>query len=385
MVLKYYPKKSCPKVMNIRIRKRIVKLRRFLKKFLSFLGSVLLSLAVFAAIIFGLYKGGCRVYNHFKEGYYFPVGEHLYCKVYKDGTKSLCLTSSNKKVGKRYKEVDAALYGDSMVHVKNKRDKEGLASATTGKLMVPCKYKVIFSPDEKFNYAACYTRKRELVFVDCNNGKEVFEMKSGADIMTWHEVRFQGNYCIIPMANGKEGLIDSAGQYKFKNCNILLERGKYCVCDPYADGVSSLYDAADLHCLCSDMDQIYITNVGILCLKGQNVCLMDTTATHILTDLLIEMYRSQLELSKIECLSDGMDLHEEIQPNHERVGYRIFSSKGLWGVLDENYNVIIEPLWDNIKYLGDGYFLCYFSDEEYGVIMNKDGEMLRRSKTTKTE
>lgn len=271
--------------MNVKNRRKIVVLRRIFRKSLPWLTGLLI-----ASFFCCLSIGGVLLYRHITVDYAYGISTKLYCKVYRDGSKAIASASSNRNISRRYVEVIPDCFGENVVYVRNKKLKEGFVSPVTGELIVPCRYNTVWPSGNGSDLVACCTDERVLDFWNVKTGVKAFTIHSGAE---WCDIRlkdehhcryiqFNGKYCIVPMMDKEEALVDSTGKIVMNHCEeIVMVNGFYIVKKSYGNFEnrgyeSAIYEAKDLHCLLAGMDSICWTDLGFICCKDSSRFLMDS-------------------------------------------------------------------------------------------------------------
>ena len=296
---------------------------------------------------------------------------------YRNGDFQLRNIILDKRISKRYDTVFIAnAFKDSMLILEKDGHYE-IFSLKTNIVQGDRKYwkspwKKVFRPDPR-GVAAVVCENNEVHFVDVHHGAHrlppAFPVQDRLPSLP--EIRFrEDGLCVIPHVDKGDCLIDTLGNILLEGFEeISLSWEDYVLATNTRSGNFSLYSASELRPLLTDVEDITITPAGICYYSGHRWHLTDSSATHPLTDLVVEAFEDFACYIGIETL---------YEPDEETPSpYKFFYVKGSMGVLDEHYNIIIEPEWDDIYYLGDGHFSCIF-DCDKAVILDKHGEILHR-------
>lgn len=296
---------------------------------------------------------------------------------YRNGDFQLRDIILDKRISKRYDTVLVSnAFKDSML-ILEKDGRYEIFSLKTNIVQGDRKYwkspwKKVFRPDSR-GVAAVVCENNEVHFVDVHHGAHrlppAFPVQDRLPSLP--EIRFrEDGLCVIPHVDKGDCLIDTLGNILLEGFEeISLSWEDYVLATNTRSGNFSLYSASELRPLLTDVEDITITPAGICYYSGHRWHLTDSSATHPLTDLVVEAFEDFACYIGIETL---------YEPDEETPSpYKFFYVKGSMGVLDEHYNIIIEPEWDDINYLGDGHFSCIF-DCNKAVILDKHGEILHR-------
>lgn len=279
-------------------------------------------------------------------------------------------TDNHKRISKRYKIFDNQHLPQDSVVLLGKKGYYVLFS-----LMRGCpygnelsRYTNVYQPDSEGRVAVVdeHYMLKFLDIHDCGNpipGTYPIDK----DKIYMYEICFEGEYCVFPHRDKGVCLINRAGHILMEGREdiSLIDSNYVLVTD--VNGTETLYDAHSLRPLLSGKKAIHTSPAGVYFYEGRHCYLMDSTATNMLTDLVLDIceYRDLLGVATL------------YEPDEDFPSpYKAFSTGGYTGVFDREYHVIIEPKWDDIQYLGDGYFSCEFDD--HVIIMDKQGEMVRR-------
>lgn len=296
---------------------------------------------------------------------------------YRNGDFQLRNIILDKRISKRYDTVFIAnAFKDSML-ILEKDGRYEIFSLKTNIVQGDRKHwqspwKKVFRPDSR-GVAAVVCENNEVHFVDVHHGAHrlppAFPVQDRLPSLP--EIRFrEDGLCVIPHVDKGDCLIDTLGNILLEGFEeISLSWEDYVLATNTRSGNFSLYSASELRPLLTDVEDITITPAGICYYSGHRWHLTDSSATHPLTDLVVEAFEDFACYIGIETL---------YEPDEETPSpYKFFYVKGSMGVLDEHYNIIIEPEWDDIYYLGDRHFSCIF-DCDKAVILDKHGEILHR-------
>ena len=302
---------------------------------------------------------------------------HTELVCYRNGDFQLRDIIFDKRISKRYDTVFIAnAFKDSML-ILEKDGRYEIFSLKTNIVQGDRKYwkspwKKVFRPDSR-GVAAVVCENNELHFVDVHHGAHplpsAFPVQDHLPLLP--EIRFrEDGLCVIPHVDKGACLIDTLGNILLEGCvEIDLSKDGYVLATNTRSGHFTLYRASDLRPLLTDVEDIAITPVGICYYVGRRWHLTDSTATQQLTDVIMELFED------FSCYAGVKTLYE---PDEETPSpYKFFYVKGNMGVFDEHYNIIIEPVWDDIYYLGDGLFSCVF-DINKAVIVDRHGKILHR-------
>lgn len=340
------------------------------KHFLKEAFQVLFGLVMIVALCHFIWMGVKKVYNR----YHVESREHLSEKLdlvqYGNDDYQLRWTDKHGKFSERFDDYPDLWDNEQVVHYYLR---EGGEMTVSLKTLATMKCDCICCPDHR-GVAACIDNHMQLSFWNLHNGIPAFDTRFTLEKDYQYgesSIQFKGMYCVFPTPDGT-CLIDTNGNVLLHDLGwIELVNDRYITtrADWRNDWKESLYDARDMHCLLSDKDEIRITPVGIFYAEGDQRYLMDTSLTQVITNLVVDDHGDEYyeEYNSIERI------YEPKKPLKDS-GYKLFSINYLYGVFDQNYHVIIKPKWDEIKYLGDGYFEC--TTDNLATIVNQKGDIL---------
>ena len=296
---------------------------------------------------------------------------------YRNGDFQLRNIILDKRISKRYDTVLVSnAFKDSMLILEKDGHYE-IFSLKTNIVQGDRKYwkspwKKVFRPDSR-GVAAVVCENNELHFVDVHHGAHplpsAFPVQDPLPLLP--EIRFrEDGLCVIPHVDKGACLIDTLGNILLEGCEeIDLSKDGYVLATDARSGNFTLYSASDLRPLLTNVEDIAITPVGICYYADRRWHLTDSTATRQLTDVIMELFED------FSCYAGVETLYE---PDEETLSpYKFFYVRGNMGVFDEHYNIIIEPVWDDIYYLGNGLFSCVF-DFNKAVVVDRHGKILHQ-------
>ena len=336
------------------------------KQFFKEAFQILFGLVVLVALGYFVWSGMKKVYNR----YHVKTREHLTEKLdlvqYGNNDYQLRRADRHRKFSERFATDPDYWDHEQYIHFILKNGNEKTVSLNTHNT-VTCSR--IYCPDRR-GIAACVDGHNHLHFVNLHSGKIAyrprFTILSSDDC-----IRYKGSFYVISTKNG-QCLMDTSGNvllHGFDRINVWDDRYITTVAGKGKDRKESLYDARDMRCLLADKDEIQLTSVGVYYKEGDQRYLMDSTLTHVITNLVLDDYSDEYDEEYLTIMR-----FPEPQSPHKDSGYKKFSMNDLCGVFDKDYHVVIEPLWDNVNYLGDGYFAC--QSRELAVIVNQKGKVL---------
>jgi len=331
---------------------------------------ILFGLVMMVALCYFIWSGAKRVYNHCHVESREHLTEKLDLVQYGNEDYQLRWADKHRKFSKRF-EYDPDFWNDRQIlHCAQKDNKETTVSLKT---LATVTSDCIYYPDRR-GVAACIDGHMQLSFWNLHTGKPAFEARFTVPKDYYDDevtIQFEGAYCVLPTPDGR-CLIDTNGNvllHGFKRISILDDRYITTMAGEMDDWKESLYDARDMHCLLADKDEIVLTSVGIYYREGDRRYLVDSSQTRVITTLVVDDYSDEYDEAYVTIKS----FHEPEKPNKDS-GYKRFSMNDMYGVFDKDYHVVIAPLWENIYYLGDGYFVCQTGYN--AVIINQKGEIL---------
>lgn len=297
---------------------------------------------------------------------------------YRNGEYQLRDPVLNKRISKRYDEVDITnAFKDSLL-VLGKKGHYEILSLKTNMIRGYKKYGKspwikVFRPDSR-GVVAVVCENNELLFVDVHYGAHrlppPFPIQDRYPSLP--EIRFQENgLCVIPHLDKGECLIDTQGNILVEGCReIDLFWKCYVRTTESSNGKQTLYRIRDMCPLVKDKEKIVVTPVGFCYLSNGRWYHTDTTGTQLLTDVVFDVYEGYSDYTGVNTLYEPED---EDAPSP----YKTFMVNGTMGVFDEHYHIIIEPVWEEIFYLGDNLFSCVF-DCNKAIILDKHGKILHQ-------
>lgn len=337
------------------------------KHYLKEVFQILFGLVVLVTLGYFIWSGAKKVYKR----YHVESREHLTEKLdlvqYGNDDYQLRWANKHRKFSERF-DYDPDFWDDRrIIHFIRKDYKEtAISLETLARVTCDC----IYYPDTR-GVAACIDDQNQLYFVNLHSGEHAFDTRYTITSADDEYVQFEGPYCVIPATDG-QCLIDTNGKvllHGLSRIDVRDDRYITTMAKESEDWKESLYDARDMRCLLSDKDEIKLTTVGVYYREGDRRYLVDSSLTRVITTLLLDDYSDEYD----EAYATIESFREPEKPNKDS-GYKRFSMNNLYGVFDQNYRVIIPPLWENIHYLGDGYFSC--QTELKAVIVNQKGEIL---------
>ena len=337
------------------------------KHFLKEAFQVLFGLVMIVALCHFIWMGVKKVYNR----YHVESREHLSEKLdlvqYGNDDYQLRWTDKHGKFSERFDDYPDLWDNEQVVHYYLR---EGGEMTVSLKTLATMKCDCICCPDHR-GVAACIDNNAQLSFWDLHKGVPAFDtrFKLPKDYYDEVPIQFEGMYCVFPTSDGT-CLIDTNGNillHDFARIELVGDRYITTMADMKNDWKESLYDARDMKCLLTDKDEIKVIPIGIYYAEGDQRYLMDSTLTRLITNLVVDDDSYYKNNNFIERLC-------EPEKPFKDSGYKLFCVNYLCGVFDQNYHVIIKPKWDDIEYLGDGYFECKTGD--FAMIVNRKGEIL---------
>lgn len=289
---------------------------------------------------------------------------------YKNDSYQLRSSFDHKRQSKRYKAVNAShIDQDSIIILKTKSGDLEIFSLECGIITGKgdwgnSHWEKVFRPDQR-GVSAVLDNKNMLHFVSVHLQPHLLpkEIPVSPVLNGMSEIRFEGDYCIIPHLERGLCLIDTVGNILIEGCWYINLIGDDYILTGDINAIETLYDAHDLRPIVSNKEDIFVTPVGIRYFDGDIYYLLDSTGTRILTDFIIDKYSLD-------------DLYEPYE-DEKLSPYKVFDVNGSMGVMDQDYRVIIDPVWDHIDYLGNDYFSCELDMQI--VILDKTGRMVNKN------
>lgn len=293
------------------------------------------------------------------------IQPNLYIVTYRNG-KMAAIDSTGTRIGAKYSEIETYWRPCKAFPVEQHK-RYGLISALTGQELVPCQYAEIWGEDTVHGLCACLTKEDMLGFLDAHTGNVVIPFRFHFDrVAYWDspaDLKFRDNVVTIPVDEGWL-VVDTSGKVLIGPVDDV-EREENGLLRVYEQGKYALYDLKGFRRLLAGMDDIVCTNVGVICYDGKSQYLLDPACTHVLCTWVTNI--------NYEYQEDGLLPLTEWQSDTVSP-YKIFFQNGNMGVYDKDYKVIINPEWDRIRYLSDGYFECITDDHVF--ILDRNGRMV---------
>jgi hypothetical protein len=338
-----------------------------------FLG-VILAIVLITGIRFGVI-----LYRHkYGEIYRDIVAKHLTSVMYHNGEYAI-IDSAGNIVGDRFDQILGSGSG-CLSFVISKGGKRGFLSTESGKQIFAPQFNHAWIDNPKFGLAAVVI-DHKLGFVNVETGKMAIEPQFDFENQhLYYNFIFQDNgYCIVPGKDSKFGVIDTTGkllmpcQYDditfddFGFVELQLGR-KVGLCDSTLHFVlPPIYDrlkVIDLGIMVSELDYANGHKQYLLAYNGKDVI-------------------SKLWLNEIDFEYIVTPLYEPTSEEYDNDGNRQCGKRSAYtkfylydrcGVFDEKFNVIISAKYDDISYIGNGYFCCEL--ENQGAIVNSKGQFV---------
>lgn len=293
------------------------------------------------------------------------IHPNLYIVTYRNG-KMAAVDSTGTRISAKYSDIET-YWRSCIAFPVEQRKGYGLISARTGQELVPCQYAEIWGEDTVHRLCACLDKDGILGFLDARTGNVAIPFHFHFDREAyWNspaDLRFHDKVVTIPVDEGWL-VVDTSGKVLMGPVDEV-EREENGFLRVYEQGKYALYDLKDFRRLVTGMDDIVCSNLGVICYDGKSQYLLDPTCTHVLCTRVTNI--------NYEYQEDGLLPLTEWQSDTVSP-YKIFFQNGNMGVYDKDYKVIINPEWDRIRYLSDGYFECITDDHVF--ILDRNGRMV---------
>ncbi|MBR3558984.1 MAG: hypothetical protein IKN78_08955 [Bacteroidales bacterium] len=330
---------------------------------------VLLFWAIFLSVGTGLVMGVCRLVRRHTVKWKQSLSTTTEIVRYDNKDYQLRRTDSHKRLSKRYATADWLYASRDSIILLGKKDLYVIFSLKNNRF---CgderhRYKTVHSPDTT-GLVAVVDEQDTLTFLYLHDNGQQMPVSYPVDDETWYDIRFKGEYCVIPHRNKGTCLINRQGDILLEGYEDISIIGNDYILATDVWDKENLYDAHTLRPLLTNKTTIYVTASGIYFDEGNISYLMDSTVTNVLTNMVLDDYEEYVECPGVATLYEP---GEEIPSP-----YKAFFMNGFTGVFDRDYRVIIEPRWEEIHYLGDDHFSCVSGSRV--VIMDNKGKMVKR-------
>lgn len=278
---------------------------------------------------------------------------------YRGGKVQLFDKKSGKGIGPRMEKVFSALNDDSLA-VFILRDKRGYLSVNSGKIIVNADYQYAWVFDPLTNLAAT-VKNDSLGFIDRRGCWKIKPfMKYERDSTDGFDFRFEHEHCVIMLANGKSGLINTEGNMVIPPLFDFIEYDDGCW-RMYSEGLCGLFDSTFLPAYKTEYDFIDVLDKGVVLSKGNKQVFVRTS------DLAEFPCFDDIDREFEEYNASGLDFSEI---------YSLVYVNTMVGILSNATGKIIIPTeWDSIRILSENVFAV--SLEGYWFVVNKNNQMIQ--------
>lgn len=289
---------------------------------------------------------------------------------YRNDDYQLRRSDNHKRISKRYRSFDNQYMKKDSIIILGKNGEYVLFSLKSN----------CFCGDEVFSYRKIYQPDSAgyVAVIDDQNMLKFLRLHGcgcrmpgiypiDEEVEYRYDICFEGEYCVLPHRDRGICLINRSGHFLLDGFEDIKLIDSHYILTKDWDGKETLFGAHTLDTLLSGKTAIYVSPAGIHFYEGGRCYLMDSTASTMVADMVLDVMDCQY--------SPGVETLYE--PDEETPSsYKAFYMNDYIGVFDRDYHVIIEPKWEDVQYLGNGYFLCIFDGQ--AIIMNKEGEVVRR-------
>ncbi|MDO9512275.1 MAG: WG repeat-containing protein [Bacteroidales bacterium] len=278
---------------------------------------------------------------------------------YRGGRVQLFDAKTGKGFGPRMEKIFGAWENDSMT-VFVLHDKRGYLSVNSGKIIVNPDYQYAWVFDPETNLAAV-VKNDSLGFIDRTGLWKIKPfMKYVKEVNEGFDFRFDHEHCVIRLAKGKIGLINTEGKMVIPPLFAAIEHDDGCW-RVYSEGLYGLYDSTFIVAYKTEYDYIDVLDKGVVCSKGDKQVFVRTS------DLVEFPCFNGLGQEFDEYSDSDLDFSEEYSEIY--VNNRI-------GILSNSTGKIIIPTqWDSVIVLSENVFAV--SLDGYWFVVNKNNQMIQ--------
>jgi len=335
--------------------------------------AVVLAAVLIAGCVFG--------YKFYKNLYGVSWTERLgnfSLLTYNNSDKAIT-DSAGKVISDRF---DRLVVGcNSLSYVIFKGDKRGFISSQSGETIFKPEFDYAWIDNSKSGLAAVVKNKK-LGFVDVRTGEVAIEPQF--DFEEWYADSYDFVFrdegvCIVPGKANKFGVIDTAGTVILPIQYDEIDFLKHGYVRVGQNHKFALYNSDFNNILPMEYDYLAVSDQGIaVCQKdyenGHKQYLLAFNGKDVINNLL-------LDFAEFEELV--MPLYEPTPDKWDDYGNRIYGARSpyskyqivdRYGIFDNRYNIVIPPKYNDIDYLGNGYFGCLLGSE--GVIVDSKGKFV---------
>ena len=332
-----------------------------------------LRIAIIIAVCIGiglaLRFGISKYNNYFGIWYSDNITQGLSYAVYNNGDFAI-VDSAGTVIGERFDDVFFAEKGH-LSFIFRKNDKRGYLSSENGHPIFEAQFDHAWIDNPKYGLAA-YVNNNRLGFVNVKTGTfaipPVFVIEKYH--LDYYDFIFKDNgYCIVPGEDAKFGVIDTTGQIIIPTIYDDVDFMNHGFIKLTSDDKYALYDSTLHVVLPMGYDYIAVNDLGIVALKNHSQQLLDYNGKDVLNNYWLDCidYYGEAYISH---------LYEPAQTNGygEISPYKKFKTGDYYGVFNATYKVIIQPMYKEIYYNGNGYFSCSLDGYNGALIIDSNGK-----------
>jgi hypothetical protein len=363
----------------------------------------ILKMALVLSVVTGLgilgYHFGSNWYdNKYGESYRWSLSDNLTVIEYNNGNSGILNDATKQIVGIYDRVFNTYAYDDNgnkrSVFVVVKNNLRGYISAETGEVIFEPQFLHAWIDDHENNLAACVNKDGKLGFVDVKTKQTIIPFQF--DYNEYRDYVFHNGLCCVTKSEygfdadidmEKKGIIDTKG-----NLVLPIEYDYLQLYDEFSVkvGQNGKYgyfvrqsDTKFKAILLLEYDYLHFTEQGIVVCKDGVSQLLDSTATKVLRKFYFNDIEPLYEITD-EIYTENEDEDGycgKTQETRKKSGYlKYYISTYCYGVVDNNFKMIIPAKYDAIEYIGNGFFKCQLYVGRYNdpetVILNSKGEMV---------
>ncbi|MDR2385533.1 MAG: WG repeat-containing protein [Tannerella sp.] len=340
--------------------------------------SAMLAIMLISGIVYGV-----KLYKHkYGEVDRNMIAKHLTSVMYNNGEYAIIDFMGNV-VGDRFDMILGFDSGyDCLSFVICKGNKRGFLSTESGKQIFAPQFDRAWIDNPKLGLAAVVIGNK-LGFVNVKTGKMAIEPQFDFENQhLYYNYIFRDNgYCIVPGKDSKFGVIDTTGKLLLPCQYDDVTFDDFGFVELQFSGKLGLCDSL-LHIVLPPVyDRLEVFDLGIMVgeldyANGHKQYLLAYDGKEVISKLwLDEMDYEEIATPLYEPVAEGNKYDNDgYQKQGKKSAYTKFYLYDRYGVFDEKFNVIIPAKYDDIDYIGNGYFSCELGS--LGAILNSKGQFV---------